>query len=403
MGVRRAVTVSERSVGWLHVPPRRGVAVVAGEPLIVGANRDEVLERPSTAVTVLDEGPPRMLGGRDKLSGGTWLAVNEYGVCAGLTNQPLGDAKDPSKRSRGALPLELARHATAAEAVDALLSAFRPADYNGSWLLVGDHTSLFFVDFTGRARRRRSPLPPWDPRAREPGLGETSPKVDLVRAGLDVDARRRRGGGRLPPRPGRPSEPRGRGAARTRPTACTSRRSGHGRPASCGSLRQRRPRMWVADGPPCTTAYEDVSGLWELRPVPERPEPSVADERLVAQAVRLVGVDAETLVAVGLVVAEVALPPSGFGLPLEGEHVGGDAVEEPAVVADDHGAAGEGQQRVLEARNVSTSRSLVGSSSRRTLPPLRSTLASSTRLRSPPESWPTFFCWSLPLKPKPAT
>src|SRR5271170_3522264 len=123
--------------------------VVPGEPLIVGANRDEILERPSTAVTVLDEGPPRILGGRDELSGGTWLAVNEHGVCAGLTNQPLGDAKDPSKRSRGELPLELARHATATAAVDALLSAFRPADYNGSWLLVGDRDSLYFVDFTG--------------------------------------------------------------------------------------------------------------------------------------------------------------------------------------------------------------------------------------------------------------
>ena len=84
--------------------------VVAGEPLIVGANRDEVLERPSTAVTVLEEGPPRIVGGRDELVGGTWLAVNEHGVCAGLTNQPLGDAKDPSKRSRGELPLALARH-----------------------------------------------------------------------------------------------------------------------------------------------------------------------------------------------------------------------------------------------------------------------------------------------------
>ena len=111
--------------------------LVAGEPLIVGANRDEVLERPSTPITVLDEGPPRVLGGRDELSGGTWLAVNEHGVCAGLTNQPLGDAKDPSKRSRGELPLALARQRTAERAVDALLESHRPEDYNGSWLLVG--------------------------------------------------------------------------------------------------------------------------------------------------------------------------------------------------------------------------------------------------------------------------
>ena len=25
------------------------------------------------------------------------------------------------------------------------------------------------------------------------------------------------------------------------------------------------PRLWVADGPPCTTAYEDAAGLWESR------------------------------------------------------------------------------------------------------------------------------------------
>jgi hypothetical protein len=38
-----------------------------------------------------------------------------------------------------------------------------------------------------------------------------------------------------------------------------------------------------------------------------------------------------------------------LAVALEGEDVGGDAVEEPAVVADDHGAAGEFlEQRVLE-------------------------------------------------------
>ena len=144
--------------------------VVAGEPLIVGANRDEVLERPSTAVTVLDEGPPRdSRAAGTSCRAGTWLAVNEHGVCAGLTNQPLGDAKDPSKRSRGELPLALARHATAAAAVDALLSAHRPADYNGSWLLVGDRTSLFFVDFTGSGDGHGGRPAARDPRAGEPG------------------------------------------------------------------------------------------------------------------------------------------------------------------------------------------------------------------------------------------
>jgi uncharacterized protein with NRDE domain len=236
--------------------------VVPGEPLIVGANRDELLDRPSTAVTVLDAGPPRVVGGRDELSGGTWLAVNEHGVCAGLTNQPLGEAKDPSKRSRGALPLELARHATAADAAEALLAAFRPDDYNGSWLLVGDRSSLYFIDFTGSDDGTAVALPPGFHVLENRALGETSPKVDLVRAALDV-------------------APDGDEVAETFRRILADHRNPEGeeRPnaANCVHLESfgtrsscivrvpagtAMPHLWVADGPPCTTAYEDVDSLW---------------------------------------------------------------------------------------------------------------------------------------------
>lgn len=247
--------------------------VVDAEPLLVGANRDELLERPSTSVTVLDEGPPRIIGGRDELSRGTWLAVNEYGVCAGLTNQPLGDDKDPSKRSRGELPLELARHATASDAVAALLSAFHPADYNGSWLLVGDRDSLYFVDFTGSGEGVAIALPPGIHVLENRALGESSPKVDLVRLALEVG-------------------PDGDELAEAFRHVLADHRNPEGeeRPnaANCVHLETfgtrsscivrvptgtRTPRVWVADGPPCTTAYEDVSGLWVL-PVESLPAQS---------------------------------------------------------------------------------------------------------------------------------
>src|SRR5581483_8571827 len=73
-----------------------------------------------------------------------------------------------------------------------------------------------------------------------------------------------------------------------------------------------------------------------------------ARQRLVADAVGLVGLRAETLVTVRLVVAEVALEPHDLRVPLEREHVRRDAVEEPAVVADDDRAARELEERVLE-------------------------------------------------------
>ena len=68
-------------------------------PLLVAANRDELLVREATAMTVLDDGPPRILGGRDHVAAGTWLAINTLGVVGGLTNRPAGQ-RDPARRSR---------------------------------------------------------------------------------------------------------------------------------------------------------------------------------------------------------------------------------------------------------------------------------------------------------------
>src|SRR5258706_4393529 len=50
------------------------------------------------------------------------------------------------------------------------------------------------------------------------------------------------------------------------------------------------------------------------------------------------------------------------------------------------------------ARRVLMSRSLVGSSNKRRLPPCFTAMATWVRLRIPPESSLTFFCWSVPLK-----
>ena len=59
-------------------------------------------------------------------------------------------------------------------------------------------------------------------------------------------------------------------------------------------------------------------------------------------------VDPQPPLLVFLVIGEVALEPLDMAVVLEGEHVGGDAVEEKAIVADDHGAAGEVEQRLFE-------------------------------------------------------
>ena len=62
----------------------------------------------------------------------------------------------------------------------------------------------------------------------------------------------------------------------------------------------------------------------------------------------VVGLVAQTALAVGLVVGIVALEPDHLAVAFEGQDVGGDAVQEPAVVADDQDAAGEFQERILQ-------------------------------------------------------
>src|SRR5690606_6476298 len=82
---------------------------------------------------------------------------------------------------------------------------------------------------------------------------------------------------------------------------------------------------------------------------------SVPGELPVGDPVGLRRLGTETLDLVLLVRLEVALEPEPLRLAvlveaLPREDVGGDVVEEGAVVRDDHGAAGELQQRVLQAR-----------------------------------------------------
>jgi uncharacterized protein with NRDE domain len=246
--------------------------VVPGVPLLVGANRDEYLDRPSEAVSVLEGGPPRILGGRDLRAGGTWFAVNEEGVCAGLTNQPLGDALDRSKRSRGALPTALTGFGTAAQAVDEFVRTFDPADFNGCWLLVGDRTSLYFVDFTGPGPGAApgesvgavaTPLAPGVYVLENRSLGAPSPKVDLVLATLgepgdaiatEAQFRAVLADHRIPPEDDRPTA-----------GSCVHL-DGYGTRSSClvaiSDDPAATPRVLVADGPPCVTPFEDATSLW---------------------------------------------------------------------------------------------------------------------------------------------
>jgi uncharacterized protein with NRDE domain len=130
-----------------------------GLPLVVAANRDEYLARPSAPPLLLRESPPRAVGGRDLVAGGSWLGVNDRGVVVGVLNRQSATPPDPTRRSRGQLCVELLASTSAAEA--ARHAAAEPAGrYNPMNLLVADREQAFVVSHTHGAAPRLQALAP---------------------------------------------------------------------------------------------------------------------------------------------------------------------------------------------------------------------------------------------------
>ncbi len=153
-------------------------------PLIVAANRDEWLERPASPMEVLRRRNPKILGGRDLLAGGTWMAVNRWGVVAALTNRPTVGGRDAAKRSRGELPLLLAANRSAAQGAAALVRDMNPAEFNPCWILVGDREALFYIELSADVPLEAVPLAPGLHVLENRALSAPSPKVDWVRSQL---------------------------------------------------------------------------------------------------------------------------------------------------------------------------------------------------------------------------
>jgi hypothetical protein len=86
-----------------------GRDVIGAETLLLAANRDEDPSRASDPPGVLRE-DPRLVGGRDRVAKGTWLAVREAKAAVALLNRrdPNRLHATPGLRSRGLLTLDVA-------------------------------------------------------------------------------------------------------------------------------------------------------------------------------------------------------------------------------------------------------------------------------------------------------
>ncbi len=113
-------------------------------PIIIGANRDEMANRPWKPPARHWDDRPDIVAGLDELANGTWMGLNDSGVVACILNRhgTLGPA--PGKRSRGELVLEALDHPNAADAAQALAD-LDPLAYRPFNLVIADNRDAYWL------------------------------------------------------------------------------------------------------------------------------------------------------------------------------------------------------------------------------------------------------------------
>jgi len=131
-------------------------------PVILAANRDEMIDRPWQAPARHWPDRPEVVAGLDELAGGSWLGINDFGVAAGVLNRHGSLGPAPGQRSRGELVLEALDHADA-RAAAAALAAIEPKAYRTFNLIVADNREAFWLrhaDPSGTLPATVAALPP---------------------------------------------------------------------------------------------------------------------------------------------------------------------------------------------------------------------------------------------------
>jgi len=146
--------------------------------LVIAANRDEQHTRPAASAAWWPE-PPRVLGGRDLLAGGSWLAVDRRGRFAAVTN-----IRDPARplglRSRGALVTDFLADADSARSFAARATS-EGVQFGAFNLLVYDGRELWLAS----NRAAAAPLGAGFHSFSNAPAGVEWPKIASARAGAE--------------------------------------------------------------------------------------------------------------------------------------------------------------------------------------------------------------------------
>ena len=128
-------------------------------PLLLAANRDEMLDRGWDKPAAHWPHAPGVIAGRDRTGGGTWMGINQSGLVAAVLNRAGSLGPADGKRSRGDLPLLALAHATAPAAA-AAITALHGRDYRSFNLVLADRQAVWLVRNDDAGQMEARPLPP---------------------------------------------------------------------------------------------------------------------------------------------------------------------------------------------------------------------------------------------------
>ena len=117
-------------------------------PLIIASNRDEDLNRKSLFPARHWKNTfPKIIGGFDIKAGGSWFAINDYGIIAIIHNRKLENDNDLVKKTRGQIILNLLKYDKIHKSLDKL-EKLDQKFYNGFNIILANQSYCFWAKHT---------------------------------------------------------------------------------------------------------------------------------------------------------------------------------------------------------------------------------------------------------------
>jgi uncharacterized protein with NRDE domain len=234
--------------------------VIPDTPLVIASNRDEYYARPAgppARVEARQPEGPGFVAPLDLEAGGTWMGLNSGGLFVGLTNRRT-ERREPSRRSRGLLVAD-ALGLESARAVAEEMRTGLAGRYNPFHLLCADGRDAFLTVLREDGAETRELPPGVHVVGNRDASDPSSQKLSRLRAevaALDFDAplavtlEGLRALLRGHPDPADPLE-----------NPCVHTPAYGTRSSSLIAVGSRPWCYWHAEGAPCQSKYENVSGL----------------------------------------------------------------------------------------------------------------------------------------------